>query len=78
MDLISTGTSEVVVYGHLYIVTMISSETTPETSTESAPSGRTFPPLYSSAGDASMDRLAFFHILERLKVSFMALSVRYN
>ncbi|KAF9820836.1 hypothetical protein IEO21_01063 [Rhodonia placenta] len=46
---------------------MISSETTPETSTESAPSGRTFPPLYSSAGDASMDRLAFFHILERLK-----------
>lgn len=30
---------------------------------------RTFPPLYVSAGDASADRLAFFHILERLKVN---------
>lgn len=29
---------------------------------------RTFPPLYKSGGNESMDRLAFFHILERLKV----------
>ncbi|KAI0731131.1 HD domain-containing protein [Earliella scabrosa] len=28
---------------------------------------RTFPPLYVSVGDTAMDRLAFFHILERLK-----------
>lgn len=26
---------------------------------------------YSSTGDVSIDRLAFFHILERLKVSFL-------
>ena len=31
-------------------------------------SKRAFPPLYKSAGDASVDRLAFVHILERLKV----------
>ncbi len=30
---------------------------------------RHFPPLYKSSGDSSSDRLAFFHILERLKVS---------
>ncbi|KAH9893216.1 HD domain-containing protein [Cubamyces lactineus] len=30
-------------------------------------SKRVFPPLYVSSGDASADRLAFFHILERLK-----------
>ncbi|EMD39182.1 hypothetical protein CERSUDRAFT_112856 [Gelatoporia subvermispora B] len=30
-------------------------------------SKRTFPPLYVSKGDASVDRLAFFHVLERLK-----------
>lgn len=29
---------------------------------------RVFPPLYVSAGNVSADRLAFFHILERLKV----------
>lgn len=29
---------------------------------------RTFPPLYKSTGNESMDRLAFFHILEKLKV----------
>jgi len=29
---------------------------------------RTFPPLYKSNGNESADRLAFFHILERLKV----------
>ncbi|CAK5267503.1 unnamed protein product, partial [Mycena citricolor] len=28
---------------------------------------REFPPLYQSTGDASSDRLAFFHLLERLK-----------
>ncbi|KAI0831911.1 HD domain-containing protein [Trametes gibbosa] len=30
-------------------------------------SKRVFPPLYQSSGDASSDRLAFFHILEKLK-----------
>ncbi|SJL03345.1 related to HD domain-containing protein C4G3.17 [Armillaria ostoyae] len=30
-------------------------------------STRVFPPLYTSSGDDSADRLAFFHILERLK-----------
>lgn len=29
---------------------------------------RHFPPLYKSTGDSSSDRLAFFHVLERLKV----------
>lgn len=29
---------------------------------------RTFPPLYKSSGNESEDRLAFFHVLERLKV----------
>ncbi|KAF8874433.1 HD domain-containing protein [Infundibulicybe gibba] len=28
---------------------------------------RTFPPLYVKSGEPSIDRLAFFHILERLK-----------
>jgi hypothetical protein len=28
---------------------------------------RTFPPLYRSQGNTAADRLAFFHILERLK-----------
>lgn len=31
---------------------------------------RSFPPLYVSSGDVNIDRLAFFHILERLKVRF--------
>ena len=31
---------------------------------------RVFPPLYESSGNASEDRLAFFHILERLKVTY--------
>ena len=31
---------------------------------------RIFPPLYKSSGDPAFDRLAFFHVLERLKVSF--------
>ncbi|KAK0497384.1 HD domain-containing protein [Armillaria luteobubalina] len=30
-------------------------------------STRVFPPLYTSSGDESADRLAFFHVLERLK-----------
>jgi hypothetical protein len=30
---------------------------------------RTFPPLYTPSGDESLDRLAFIHILERLKVT---------
>ncbi|KAI9509670.1 HD domain-containing protein [Russula earlei] len=30
-------------------------------------SRRAFPPLYKSSGDTAFDRLAFFHILERLK-----------
>ena len=29
---------------------------------------RTFPPLYAASGDTAIDRLAFFHILKRLKV----------
>jgi len=29
---------------------------------------REFPPLYVSTGDKSVDRLAFLHVLERLKV----------
>ncbi|OCH96353.1 HD domain-containing protein [Obba rivulosa] len=39
---------------------------TPACAPETAPK-RTFPPLYVPTGDASADRLAFFHILERLK-----------
>ncbi|KIK49104.1 hypothetical protein CY34DRAFT_70364 [Suillus luteus UH-Slu-Lm8-n1] len=31
------------------------------------PAKRVFPPLYVSTGDAAIDRLAFFHVLERLK-----------
>ena len=39
------------------------------TMSESSMNGkRTFPPLYKSGGNESMDRLVFFHILERLKV----------
>jgi hypothetical protein len=36
--------------------------------------GRVFPPLYKSSGDPASDRLAFFHVLERLKVC----SVHYS
>ena len=35
---------------------------------EPGPQKRIFPPLYKSSGDLASDRLAFFHILERLKV----------
>lgn len=31
--------------------------------------GRVFPPPYNATGNASIDRLAFFHVLEQLKVS---------
>lgn len=34
----------------------------------SATTSRTFPLAYVSQGDKDLDRLAFFHILERLKV----------
>ncbi|KIJ55207.1 hypothetical protein M422DRAFT_23821 [Sphaerobolus stellatus SS14] len=36
------------------------------TSSEAVPK-RTFPPLYKKTGDQAADRLAFFHIIERLK-----------
>ena len=39
---------------------------------ETAPR-RAFPPLYNSSGDLASDRLAFFHILERLKVCLVFL-----
>lgn len=32
------------------------------------PSKRVFEPLWVPTGDVSIDRLAFFHVLERLKV----------
>lgn len=32
---------------------------------------RIFPPLYKSSGNLASDRLAFFHIIERLKVCFV-------
>lgn len=35
---------------------------------ELGPQKRIFPPLYKSSGDPASDRLAFFHVLERLKV----------
>lgn len=35
---------------------------------EPGPQRRIFPPLYKSSGDPASDRLAFFHVLERLKV----------
>ena len=34
---------------------------------------RVFPPLYVQTGDTSKDRLAFIHILERLKVNIQIL-----
>ena len=35
------------------------------------PPTRVFHPLYKSSGDSASDRLAFFHILERLKVRLL-------
>jgi putative hydrolase of HD superfamily len=40
---------------------------TGESASETVPK-RDIPPLYKSSGSISSDRLAFFHILERLKV----------
>lgn len=34
-------------------------------------SARTYLPLYTASGDAAVDKLAFFHILERLKVDHL-------
>ncbi|KAL6307213.1 HD domain-containing protein [Sparassis latifolia] len=39
----------------------------PQGRAETTNASRVFPPLYVSTGDVSIDRLAFFHILERLK-----------
>jgi len=36
---------------------------------------RVFPPLYNSSGDLVSDRLAFFHVLERLKVCSITIRV---
>jgi hypothetical protein len=47
---------------------MIMDGSEPETAATSS-FKRVFPPLYTPTGDASTDRLAFFHILEKLKVS---------
>ncbi|KAI6044462.1 HD domain-containing protein [Pisolithus marmoratus] len=35
---------------------------------QSSSGKRVFPPLYVSTGDVDTDRLAFFHVLERLKI----------
>lgn len=39
-------------------------------------SKRVFPPLYIATGDPSKDKLAFIHILERLKVRIIPLYER--
>lgn len=39
---------------------------------------RTFPPLYQGTENEGQDRLAFIHILERLKVSMMSFSRSYG
>lgn len=39
------------------------------------PQRRVFPPLYKSSGDPASDRLAFFHIIERLKVRLTTIGV---
>ena len=41
-----------------------------ESSNVVLPARRSFPPLYVSSGDVAQDKLAFFHILERLKVCY--------
>ena len=35
---------------------------------------RVFPPFYNATGSIALDRLAFFHVLERLKVPSVFLS----
>lgn len=42
-------------------------------STSAPISQRVFPPLYKPTGDTAKDRLAFIHILERLKASLLGL-----
>jgi hypothetical protein len=41
-------------------------------------SKRVFPPLYIATGDPSKDKLAFIHILERLKVRIILLYERLH
>jgi putative hydrolase of HD superfamily len=43
---------------------------------EPGPQRRIFPPLYKSSGDPASDRLAFFHVLERLKVCSITVRLR--
>ncbi|KAF8621873.1 hypothetical protein AX15_007431 [Amanita polypyramis BW_CC] len=43
-----------------------------------AASKRTFPPLYAPTGNESLDRLAFFHVLERLKTQKRTGWIDYN
>ena len=47
-------------------------------SSAQTPPKRVFPPLYASSGSISQDRLAFFHILERLKVRRGSPDMRAN
>ena len=39
---------------------------------------RVFPPPYTATGNVSADRLAFFHVLERLKVGRTYLTLLYR
>lgn len=48
------------------------------TGTEPVNGKRIFPPLYQSTGEVALDRLAFFHILERLKVRSDVLRTEHN
>jgi len=41
-------------------------------------SKRVFPPLYIATGDPCKDKLAFIHILERLKVRIILLHERFH
>ncbi|TCD71773.1 hypothetical protein EIP91_003116 [Steccherinum ochraceum] len=49
-----------------------------EAAAKQAVQKRVFPPLYKSSGDVSQDRLAFFHILERLKTQKRTGWVNHN
>jgi hypothetical protein len=53
---------------NLWTWTDICSMTEDSEKPEPGPQRRIFPPLYKSSGDLASDRLAFFHVLERLKV----------
>jgi hypothetical protein len=52
-----------------YVSKMIDENESESRSSRPQSAKRVFPPLYRSTGDVSVDRLAFVHILERLKVS---------